>query len=137
MHRIADRIVSYAFSLCVYVDNTVISTTSVHEHLHVLEKVINKVLFTGILNCVNRNYCSSERECLGIVHALTILKPYLLGTDSAVTCDYRDLIRLRDKANLKSRIITWLTLFQQFFFGIKYVQGGENWLLASSNNMSD
>jgi hypothetical protein len=35
------------------------------------------------LNPVERNYSVSERECLAIVHALTILKPYILGNNFA------------------------------------------------------
>jgi hypothetical protein len=81
---------------------------------------------SSFLNSTEKNFSASERECLVIGHALTILKPYLLGTNFTIMTDCRALTTMREKANFNSGIIKWLLLLQQFALGIKYVKGSEN-----------
>jgi len=78
------------------------------------------------LNSAERNYSASERECLAIAHALTILKPYLLGTNFTIMTDCRALTTTKEKVNLNSRIMRWLLILQKFTFGIKCVKGYES-----------
>ena len=69
-------------------------------------KIIRYVSRT--LNPAEKKYSASERECFAIVHALTILKPYLLGANFTIMSDCRALTTMREKANFNSRIMTWL-----------------------------
>jgi len=72
------------------------------------------------VNRTERNYSASERECLAIVHAFTILKPYLPGTNCIIMTDCRASTTMRQKANCNCPIMRWIPLLQQFTFGIKY-----------------
>jgi len=53
------------------------------------------------LNHAERNDSVSERECLAIVHALMILKPYLLGANFSIMTDCRALSTTREKGQLE------------------------------------
>jgi deoxyuridine 5'-triphosphate nucleotidohydrolase len=79
------------------------------------------------LNPAERNYSTTERECLAIVWATRIFRPYLMGPfPFRILVDHAPLTALRTTRDPTSRLARWALHLQQFNFTIQYKPGVQN-----------
>ena len=85
------------------------------------------------LSTPEKNYTTTEREGLAMVHALQNFRHYLLGAPFKMFIDHSALKYLANKLVLGGRIWRWLLLFQEYDFEIIVKLGRLN---ASPNHLS-
>lgn len=73
-----------------------------------------------------RNYSTTERECLAVLWALEKLRPYLEGVHCSVITDHYSLVWLQNQHNVTGRLARWLLRLQQFDFQIIHRKGKDN-----------
>ena len=78
------------------------------------------------LNDAQRNYTTTKNELLAVVFALDKFKNYLSGTSIVTFADYSALKYVLNKKDVKTRLIIWIILLQEFNMQIKDKQGVEN-----------
>ena len=80
------------------------------------------------LNPAERNYSASERECLAVVWALTILRPYLERTRFMVYTDHEALKWLLNLSDTEAhgRLARWRLRLAEFDFEVAYKKGAKN-----------
>jgi hypothetical protein len=76
-----------------------------------------------LLNSVEQNYITIEREALVILYALHKFKHYLLGNWFVFYVDHMALVYLVNKPQVFGRIAWWLLLFLKYDFKIVYKLG--------------
>ncbi|RDY11027.1 Retrovirus-related Pol polyprotein from transposon 17.6, partial [Mucuna pruriens] len=79
------------------------------------------------------NYTTTKKELLAIVFALDKFRSYLLGSKIIVFFYLVTLQFLQKEPDVKSRLIRWTLLFQEFNIKIKDKKGAEN---SIANNLS-
>ena len=67
-----------------------------------------------------KNYGTSEKECLAIIFALEKFRQYLEGHKFTVVTDHSALSILTKKASNPPRLTRWALLLQDFEFEVKY-----------------
>jgi hypothetical protein len=72
------------------------------------------------------NYVTHDLELAAIVHALKMLRHYLLGRKFVLMTDHCGLRYLFDQPKLNARQARWMALLSEFDFEIKDVKGKEN-----------
>ena len=84
------------------------------------------------LSNAERNYSVSEKECLAVVWALTILRPYLERTRFEVHTDHQPLVWLLSLPDniTNARLMRWRLRLSEFDFKPVYKKG-------TSNNIAD
>jgi len=88
------------------------------------EKVISYSNRT--LNGAEKNYSTTEKECLAIVWAIRKLKPYLEGYHFKKVTDHKALKWLNSKESPSGTITRWVLELQQYDFEIAYRKGQLN-----------
>jgi len=76
-----------------------------------------------LLSEAERNYCTSERECLAIVYATDKFAPYIHGLRFTVITDHLSLKWLTEKSALSPRLIRWALHHQRYDFDVIYRSG--------------
>ena len=70
------------------------------------------------LNPTNRNYTTTERECLGLIYAIKKLRPYVEGYKFTALTDHLALKYLRNLKHPTGRITQWALELQQWVFEV-------------------
>jgi hypothetical protein len=60
-----------------------------------------------IFNALQRNYTTTEHECLAIIESIKILRPILFGSKFIVVMDPAALKHLKEFKDLSSRVMRW------------------------------
>lgn len=85
------------------------------------EKVIGYASRT--LSRPERNYSTTERECLAIVHACKIFRPYIYGNQVQVITDHAALQWLFKQKDPPSRLHRWIYKISDLNLDVKYQSG--------------
>jgi RNase H-like domain found in reverse transcriptase len=72
------------------------------------------------LNAAECNYSETEKEAIGIVWAVTHLRPYVERTHFVVRTDHSSLQWLLSISGYNSRLVRWRLRLSEFKFDIQY-----------------
>lgn len=78
------------------------------------------------LNPAEKNYSTTEKECLAILWGIRKMRQYLEGYKFTVITDHLSLKWLQSINNPTGRLARWALELQQYDFTIQYRRGNEN-----------
>lgn len=87
------------------------------------ERQVNICYLSRTLSPAERNYSTSEKECLAIVWAIKSLRHYLLGTKFTVISDHSCLQWLKNQKDPYGRLNRWSLTLQNYDFEVKHAPG--------------
>ncbi|XP_021714895.1 uncharacterized protein LOC110682862 [Chenopodium quinoa] len=91
------------------------------------DKKLHAIYYTSkTLDEAQRNYTTTEKELLAIVHAIEKFRSYLVGSKVIVFTDHAALKYLLSKKDAKQRLIRWVLLLQDYDIEIRDKKGAEN-----------
>lgn len=88
------------------------------------EKVI--CYLSRSLNKNERNYSTTERECLAVLWAIEKLRPYVEGSKFTVVTDHYSLVWLNRLQSPAGRLARWAVKLQQYDYEIIHRKGREH-----------
>lgn len=77
-------------------------------------------------NHAEANYSITELECLAVVWAVKLFRPYLYGRTFGIVTDHAALKWLMTRPNLAGRLHRWSLTLQEYDFSIEYRPGSTN-----------
>jgi hypothetical protein len=77
-------------------------------------------------NAAERNFSTTEKECLAIVWAILQLLPYLEGKKILIRKDYRSLRWVLNLSNEQGHLARWRLRLLEFDFEVEYSPGKEH-----------
>ena len=72
------------------------------------------------------NYASTKLECLAVIWAVKLFRPYLLGQKFSIITDHSALNGLLKSTNPTGIIARWITILSEYEYEIKYRPGRVN-----------
>lgn len=78
------------------------------------------------LSKAQRNYCTTRRELLAVVHFCHEFRPYLLGRHFRLRTDHSSLQWLRGLKEPDGQVARWLLALQEFDFAIEHRPGKQH-----------
>ncbi|CAB0040089.1 unnamed protein product [Trichogramma brassicae] len=81
------------------------------------------VYISRVLNAAERNYSTTERECLAVVWAIKKFRPYLEGYEFTVVTDHAALKSLQMAKEPAGRLARWALELQNWSFKIEHRKG--------------
>ena len=78
------------------------------------------------LTPAEKNYTTTEKECLAIVWAVALWCPYLLGKTSLIITDHQCLTWLQTMKEPKGQLARWILALQEYTFEIRHRPGKQN-----------
>ena len=80
-----------------------------------------------VLNKAERNYSTTERECLAVIFAIKQLKYYLLERKFELRTDHKSLLSIVGKQDeLEGKLARWAMKLREFDYDIVHKPGKEN-----------
>ena len=78
------------------------------------------------LTAAERNYSTGERECLAVIWAVQILRPYLERKHFDLYTDHQALKWMMNLTDVSGRLARWRLRLLEFDFTVKYRKGAAN-----------
>ncbi|XP_021730704.1 uncharacterized protein LOC110697629 [Chenopodium quinoa] len=78
------------------------------------------------LNDAQRNYITTEKEFLAVIHSFEKFRTYLIGSRTIVYTDHSALKYLISKKEAKPRLLRWVLVLQDFDCEMRDKKGAEN-----------
>ena len=78
------------------------------------------------LTTAERNYSTTEKECLAIVWSVNHWRPYLLGKAFDIVTDHQSLTWLQELKEPKGRLARWILALQEYVFEINHRPGKQH-----------
>ncbi|XP_021730699.1 uncharacterized protein LOC110697623 [Chenopodium quinoa] len=78
------------------------------------------------LNDTQRNYTTTEKEFLAVIHSFEKFRTYLIGSRKIVYTDHSALKYLIGKKEAKPRLLRWVLVLQDFDYEMRDKKGAEN-----------
>src|SRR6266700_5825230 len=93
--------------------------------LHQVQESIERIIAFGskTLNDTQRNYCTTDKECLALVTAVIKLRHFLAGSHFTIRTDHHGLCFLLNVRDVSGRLLRWSLRLQEFDFRIEYKSG--------------
>lgn len=88
------------------------------------------------LSAAERNYTTTEKECLAIVFAIKKLRYYLFGNQVTILTDHRCLTSVLKLKDPTGRIARWMLAISEISPQIKYIPGSLNALADRMSRLS-
>lgn len=82
--------------------------------------------YSRTLNKAERNYSTTEKECLAVVEAVRYYRYYLLGRKFQIVVDHNSLKWLQSVSDKTQRLCRWSIDLQEFDFDIVYRPGKQH-----------
>ena len=76
-----------------------------------------------VLTKAERNYSTTEKECLGLVWAVEHYRVYIYGRRCVLRTDHNPLLALSSSNKLKGRLARWALKLSEFELDIEHVAG--------------
>lgn len=73
-----------------------------------------------------RRLATTEKECLGIVWAVELFRPYLYGVHFLVETDHNALIWLNKCKDTNQKLLRWSLILQQYDFKVSHKKGKDH-----------
>ena len=90
-------------------------------------RIFHPVYFVSkLLNEVQQNYTTTEKELLAVVYAMDKFRAYILGYKVICHMDHAAIRYLLSKKDAKPRLIRWLLLLQEFDLEVVDRKGSRN-----------
>lgn len=82
--------------------------------------------YSRTLNTAERNYSTTERECLAIVDSVKNFRYYLIGRRFEVVVDHHSLRWLKTVSDNSQRLARWSLQLQEFDYDVTYRPGKQH-----------
>ena len=121
----SSELMAYPRNEGLYILDTDASDTQIAAVLSQMQDGKECVISYGsrTLNKVERNYCITDKELLGVRHFTEYYRQYLLGRKFLVRSDHQALTFLFKLKELKSSIARWIEILSAFDFSIEFRRG--------------
>ena len=79
-----------------------------------------------IMKPAEKNYTTTEKECLAVFYAILHFRPYLFGRPFTVICDHEPLKRIASVKPPSQRLIRWRTRLREYEYEFLHRIGETN-----------
>ena len=79
--------------------------------------------YSRLLNPAERNYSTTDHECLAVIAAVKKFRVYVLGAPLEIRTDHATVQQLLNKVDATGRYARWVCIMSEFDFTLRYRPG--------------